>query len=177
MGASKLSPFRDGWRHLRLILVYNPTFLFLIPGAVMLIVGSLISLLVFAQLSIVGRSLYLHSLILGCLLIILGMQAIGFGLCARAYGVYFITDQDEVFQRLRARFRLEHGLVLAAIFGVAGIALFGVVGAKWASSGFGTLGETRLALVAATSIVVSAQIFFTSFFLSILGLRRRNVDD
>ena len=177
VGASKLSPFRDGWRHLRLILVYNPTFLFLIPGAVMLIVGSLISLLVFAQLSIVGRSLYLHSLILGCLLIILGMQAIGFGLCARAYGVYFITDQDEVFQRLRARFRLEHGLVLAAIFGVAGIALFGVVGAKWASSGFGTLGETRLALVAATSIVVSAQIFFTSFFLSILGLRRRNVDD
>ena len=173
VGASKLSPFRDGWRHLRLILVYNPTFLFLLPGAIMLLIGSVISVLVFAQLSIIGRGLYIHSLIFGCLLIILGMQAIGFGLCARAYGVYFISDRDELFRRLRARFRLEHGLVLAGIVGVAGIALFGVVGGKWASSGFGTLGETRLALVAATLIVVAAQVFFTSFFLSILGLRRR----
>ena len=173
VGESKLSPFRDGWRHLRLILVYNPTFLFLLPGAAMLLVGFLISLLVLAQLSIIGRSLYLHSMILGCLLIILGVQAIGFGLCARAYGVYFISDQDELFQKLRARFRLEHGLLLAGIVSVAGIALFGVVGGRWAANGFGTLSETRLALFAATLIVVSAQVFFTSFFLSILGLHRR----
>ena len=173
VGESKLSPFRDGWRHLRLILVYNPTFLFLLPGAAMLLVGSLIALLVFAQLSIIGRSLYLHSMILGCLLIILGVQAIGFGLCARAYGVYFISDQDELFQKLRARFRLEHGLLLAGIVSVAGIALFCVVGGRWAANGFGTLSETRLALFAATLIVVAAQIFFTSFFLSILGLHRR----
>jgi glycosyltransferase involved in cell wall biosynthesis len=173
VGESKLSPFRDGWRHLRLILVYNPTFLFLLPGAVMLAAGSLIALLVFAQLSIIGRGLYIHSMILGCLLIILGVQAIGFGLCARAYGVYFISDQDELFQKLRARFRLEHGLVLAGIVTVAGIALFGVVGGRWAANGFGTLSETRLALFAATLVVVAAQIFFTSFFLSILGLHRR----
>ena len=176
VGDSKLSPFRDGWRHLRLILVYNPTFLFLLPGAILLVLGSLISLFVFAQVPLVGRNLYLHSLILGCLLVILGVQAIGFGLCARAYGAYFITEQDEVFQRIRARFRLEHGLVLAALVGVAGLSLFGVVAGRWASRGFGSLGETRLALLGATLIVVSAQIFFTSFFLSILGLRRRNVD-
>jgi len=173
VGASKLSPFRDGWRHLRLILVHKPTFLFLLPGAVMLLVGSLISVLVLGQVSIIGRGLYIHSLILGCLLIILGMQAIGFGLCAWAYGMYFITDQDDLFQRLRARFRLEHGLILAGILSVAGIGLLGVVAGKWVSSGFGTLGETRLALAAATLIVVAAQVFFTSFFLSILGLRRR----
>ena len=100
---SKLSPFRDGWRHLRLILVYNPNFLFLLPGAVMLVAGSLITLLVFVQVPVFGRDLYTHSLILGCLLIILGVQAIGFGLCARAYGVYFISDQDQLFQRLGAR--------------------------------------------------------------------------
>ena len=176
VGDSKLSPFRDGWRHLRLILVYNPTFLFLLPGAVLLVLGSLISLLVFAQVPLIGRNLYLHSLILGCLLVILGVQAIGFGLCARAYGAYFITEQDEVFQRIRARFRLEHGLVLAALVGVAGLSLFGVVAGRWASRGFGSLAETSLALLGATLIVVSAQILFTSFFLSILGLRRRNVD-
>jgi len=176
VGDSKLSPFRDGWRHLRLILVYNPTFLFLLPGAILLVLGSLISLFVFAQVPLVGRNLYLHSLILGCLLVILGVQAIGFGLCARAYGAYFITEQDEVFQRIRARFRLEHGLVLAALVGVAGLSLFGVVAGRWASRGFGSLAETSLALLGATLIVVSAQILFTSFFLSILGLRRRNVD-
>ena len=176
VGDSKLSPFRDGWRHLRLILVYNPTFLFLLPGAILLVLGSLISLLVFAQVPLIGRNLYLHSLILGCLLVILGVQAIGFGLCARAYGAYFITEQDEVFQRIRARFRLEHGLVLAALVGVAGLSLFGVVAGRWASRGFGSLAETSLALLGATLIVVSAQILFTSFFLSILGLRRRNVD-
>ena len=120
VGESKLSPFRDGWRHLRLILVYNPTFLFLLPGAVMLAAGSLITLLVFLEIPIFGRGLFIHSLIIGCLLIILGMQAIGFGLCARAYGAYFISDQDQLFNRLRARFRLEHGLLLAGALDCCG---------------------------------------------------------
>jgi glycosyltransferase involved in cell wall biosynthesis len=173
VGESKLSPFRDGWRHLRLILVYNPTFLFLLPGAVMLAVGTLISIVVLAGLPVIGRGFYLHTLILGCLLVILGVQAIGFGLCARAYGVYFISERDEAFQRLRARFRLEHGLLLATAVLVSGITLFAVVLGRWAASGFGALSETRLALLAATLVVVGAQIFFTSFMLSILGLRRR----
>jgi glycosyltransferase involved in cell wall biosynthesis len=172
VGESKLSPFRDGWRHLRLILVYNPTFLFLLPGAVMLAIGSLITLLVFVQPPI-GRSFQIHSLILGCLLVILGVQAIGFGVCARAYGVYFISEKDELFQRLRARLRLEHGLIAAAAVSVTGIVLFAAVVVEWAASGFGTLSEARVALLGATLIVVGAQVFFTSFMLSILGLRRR----
>jgi glycosyltransferase involved in cell wall biosynthesis len=173
VGDSKLSPFRDGWRHLRLILVYNPNFLFLLPGAVMLAVGSLVTLLVFLEVPIFGRELYTHSLIIGCLLILLGTQAIGLGLCARAFGVYFISDRDEMFQRLRARFRLEHGLVLAALVGGAGAVLFAVVIGRWISEGFGTLGEERLAIFAATLIAAGAQVFFTSFLLAILGLRRR----
>ena len=172
VGESKLSPFRDGWRHLRVILVYNPTFLFLLPGAVMLALGSLVTLFVFAQVPVFGRGLYIHSLIVGCLLILLGVQAIGLGLCARAFGVYFISEQDELFQRLRSRFRLEHGLLLAAMLILAGLALFGVVGGKWAAGGFGSLGEVRLAIFAATVVAVGAQVFFTSFLLSILGLRR-----
>jgi glycosyltransferase involved in cell wall biosynthesis len=172
-GTSKLSPFRDGWRHLRLILVYNPNFLFFVPGAVMLSLGTLITLLVLAQVPVFGRDLQTHSLIIGCLLVILGVQAIGLGLCARAFGVYFISDQDEGFQRLRARFKLEHGLVVALGIALTGFVLLGIVIAKWAAHDFGTLSETRLAVVAATFIVVAAQIFFTSFLLSILGLRRR----
>jgi glycosyltransferase involved in cell wall biosynthesis len=173
VGTSKLSPFRDGWRHLRLILVYNPNFLFLLPGALMLAAGSVITLLVFVEVPIFGRELYTHSLIIGCLLILLGVQAIGLGLCARAFGVYFISDRDQLFQRLRTRFRLEHGLALAAIVGGAGAVLFAVVIGRWASEGFGSLSEERLAILAATMIAVGAQVFFTSFLLAILGLRRR----
>jgi glycosyltransferase involved in cell wall biosynthesis len=172
VGSSKLSPFRDGWRHLRLILVYNPTFLFLVPGAVMFFAGSLITLLVFVHVPLFGRNLYTHSLIVGCLLILLGVQAIGLGLSARAFGVYFISEQDELFQKLRSRLRLEHGLALAALVGIGGLTLIGIVIGHWAASGFGTLREERLAILAATVVSVAAQIFFTSFLVSIIGLRR-----
>jgi len=172
VGASKLSPFRDGLRHLRVILVYNPTFLFLVPGAVMLLAGSLITLLVFVHVPVLGRNLYTHSLIVGCLLVLLGVQAIGLGLSARAFGVYFISEQDELFQKLRSRLRLEHGLALAALVGIGGLALIGIVIGRWASTGFGVLREERLAILAATVVAVAAQIFFTSFLVSIMGLRR-----
>jgi glycosyltransferase involved in cell wall biosynthesis len=172
LGTSKLSPFRDGWRHLRLILVYNPTFLFIVPGLVMLSIGSIITLLVFLEVPVFGRNLLVHSLIFGCLLILIGVQAIGLGLCARAFGVYFIGEQDQLFQRLRSRLRLEHGLALALLVLTVGLALIGVVIGKWAASGFGTLREERLAILAFTVIAVGAQVFFTSFLVSIIGLRR-----
>jgi glycosyltransferase involved in cell wall biosynthesis len=174
VGESKLSPLRDGWRHLRLILVYNPNFLFTLPGAVMALIGSVIAIAVFAHVPLFGRGLYSHSLILGCLLVILGVQAMSFGICARAYNAYFIGGEDHFFDRARARLRLEHGLALAAVFVIAGLALVGVLLEAWASRGFGPLREERLAIVALTVIAVGAQIFFTSFLLSVIGLRRRD---
>jgi glycosyltransferase involved in cell wall biosynthesis len=173
VGESKLSPFRDGWRHLRLIVVYNPNFLFIVPGAIMLVAGMLISLLVFFDVPIVGRDLQIHSLIVGCLLVLLGVQAIGLGLCARAYGVYFISARDDRFLRLRARFKLEHGLLLALVVVITGVVLFAYVFGRWAAENFGALEEAQVAVVAATLIAIGAQIFFTSFLLSILGLRYR----
>ena len=104
-----------------------------------------------AEVPVFGRGLYLHSEIVGCLLILLGVQAIGLGLCARAFGVYFISEHDRLFQKLGARFRLEHGLLLAATVAIAGLALFGVVAGKWAAHGFGSLGEVRIAILAATN--------------------------
>src|SRR4051794_23736197 len=133
VGQSKLSPFRDGWRHLRVILVYNPTFLFMLPGAVMLLAGALITLLVFVQVPVFGRGLYVHSLIVGCLLVLLGVQAVGTGLAARAFGVYFISEHDTLFLSLRSRLKLEHGLALAAVVGAAGLVLLGIVVERWAA--------------------------------------------
>jgi hypothetical protein len=74
---------------------------------------------------------------------------------------------------MRARFRLEHGLLLGGGVGVAGLVLAAIIVGQWVNRGFGELSEERLAVLAATLVIVGVQIFFSSFLLSILGLRRR----
>jgi glycosyltransferase involved in cell wall biosynthesis len=172
-GRSKLSPFSDGWRHLRLILVYSPNFLFLVPGALMVLLGTLITLTVFAHISVFGRPWFVHALIGGSALIIVGTQVIGLGLCGRAFGVHFMGERDPWFQRMEARFRLEHGLLLGGMLMLAGLVAGGFIVATWIARGFGTLAQARLAILAATFTIAGIQIFFTSFLLSMLALRRR----
>jgi glycosyltransferase involved in cell wall biosynthesis len=172
-GESKLSRFRDGWRHLRLILVYNPTFLFVVPGLALLLAGSILMLLVLADVTISGRGLFVHTLIGASLLVVVGTQLVGFGLCARTYAVYQLGDRDRLLEAAQRRLGLEHGLALGGLVICAGFAVGGVVIGRWISEGFGPLAEERLAVVAATLVIVGTQIFFTSFLLSIMGLRRR----
>jgi hypothetical protein len=172
-GESKLSSFRDGWRHLRFLLVHSPTHLFLIPGAAMALLGTLITLAVLTQLAVFGREWDIHAIIGGGLLMVVGTQVLALGLCAHAYGTYFMGGRDPWFDRMRARFRLEHGLLLGAGILVVGLVLGGVVVATWIDRGFGSLREERLAVVGATLTIVGIQIFFSSFLISILGLRRR----
>jgi len=172
-GESKLSSFRDGWRHLRFLLVHSPTHLFIIPGAVLALLGTLVSVMVLAQLDIFGRSWDIHALIGGALLTIIGTQVLALGLCAHAYGTYFMGEQDAWFDKMRARYRLEHGLALGGAIIVGGFATGLIIVIKWIDHGFGALGLNKLAVVAFTLLVVGLQIFFSSFLLSILGLRRR----
>jgi glycosyltransferase involved in cell wall biosynthesis len=173
-GESKLSSFRDGWRHLRFLLVHSPTHLFIVPGFVMCALGALGAITVVAQIQILGREWDLHALVAACLLLIVGVQVVTLGLCAHAYGTYFMGERDPWFDRMRARFRLEHGLLLGGTVALAGVALCGVIVITWINRGFGSLSEERLALVAATLLIVGIQVFFSSFLLSILGLRRRS---
>jgi len=172
-GESKLSSFRDGWRHLRFLLVHSPTHLFIIPGFLMTGLGALVSATVIFNINVLGRRWDLHTLIGGSLLTIVGIQVLCMGLCAHAYGTYFMGEKDEWFDRARLRFRLEHGLALGGAIMTAGIAVGAVVIVHWIDRGFGALAEERLAIVAATLVIVGLQIFFSSFLLSILGLRRR----
>ena len=99
-------------------------------------------------------------------------QVLALGLCAHAYGTYFMGERDAWFDRMRARFRLEHGLMLGGLFIVLGLIVAAVVVGVWINRGFGALSEERLAVGAATLVIVGIQIFFSSFLLSILGLRR-----
>jgi glycosyltransferase involved in cell wall biosynthesis len=172
-GDSKLSSFRDGWRHLRFLLVHSPNWLFIVPGAAMAAVGVLVALTVLLQIQVLGREWDLHALVAGALLMIVGTQVLALGLCAHAYGTYFMGEKDPWFDRMRARFRLEHGLVAGGAIMAVGIIMGVVILATWIDRGFGQLSEERLALMAATLLIVGLQIFFSSFLLSILGLRRR----
>ncbi len=171
-GESKLSSFRDGWRHLRFLLVHSPTHLFVLPGAVLSMIGAIIAAVSLAQVDIFGRQWDLHTMVAGALLVIVGSQVVALGLCAHAYGTYFMGEKDPWFDRMRARFRLEHGLLLGAAVTLVGLVIAGVIIGIWLNRGLGQLGEERLAVLAATLIIVGIQVFFSSFLLSILGLRR-----
>jgi glycosyltransferase involved in cell wall biosynthesis len=171
-GESKLSSFRDGWRHLRFLLVHSPTHLFIVPGFALLFVGAIMLLAVLTRLSVFGRPWDIHFEIGGALLVIVGTQVVSLGLCAHAYGTYFMAERDQWFDAMRARFGLEHGLALGGAVTLTGLAVGAVIVVHWIQRGFGALAEQRLALAAATLVVVGVQIFFSSFLLSILGLRR-----
>jgi glycosyltransferase involved in cell wall biosynthesis len=173
-GESKLSSFRDGWRHLRFLLVHSPTHLFMLPGAILFALGALVALTVLAQIDIFGREWDLHAMVGGALLLIVGVQVVSLGLCAHAYGTYFMNEKDPWFDRMRARFRLEHGLLLGGGVLLAGIVVAAAIVIQWIDRGFGALSEERLAVLAAALIIIGLQIFFSSFLLSILGLRRRS---
>jgi hypothetical protein len=81
-------------------------------------------------------------------------------------------DEDAWFDRMRARFRLEHGLMLGGAIALTGFAIAAVILGIWINRGFGAISEERLAVAGATLVIVGIQIFFSSFLLSILGLRR-----
>lgn len=173
-GESKLSSFRDGWRHLRFLLVHSPTYLFLIPGALMTVFGLLVMATVLGEVNVFGRQWDLHTMIAGTLATVIGTQVLALGFAARAYGVWYLGERDPWFQRMEDRFRLEHGLLAGGVVLLAGLALVTFIGVKWVSRGGGELAETQLALLAATLVIVGLQIFFSSFLLSILGLRRNS---
>jgi glycosyltransferase involved in cell wall biosynthesis len=171
-GESKLSSFRDGWRHLRFLLLHSPNHLFILPGALMAALGALISLTVLAHVEVLQRQWNLHTLIGGSLLLIVGAQLVGLGLCAHAYATYFMGERDAWFDRARERLRLEHGLMLGSAVALAGLVMIAVIVFDWIDHGFGSLSQESIAISAATLLVLGIQIVFCSFLLSILGLRR-----
>jgi glycosyltransferase involved in cell wall biosynthesis len=173
VGRSKLSRFRDGWRHLRLLLVHAPLYLFVLPGGALGALGVAMMLTVLSRIELLGREWRIHTMVAGSLLSIAGTQVLSLGVCAHAFGTYFMDERSPWLDRARRRLRLEHGLLLGAALILAGLVLGGTVVVLWAQRGFASLSEERLAVLASTLVVVGLQVVFSAFLLSILGLPRR----
>ena len=173
-GESKLSSFSDGWRHLRFLLVHSPTWLFLVPGMGMVLLGFLGGGISLVNAPVFGRQWQLHTLIAAAMFAIVGAQVAQLGVSARTYAYYYLGEHDPLFDRLRARLRLEHGLMAGAFIALVGFAMSLSVLVIWIHRGFGELREEKLAVAGLTLIVLGVQVIFGSFFLSILGLRRRS---
>ena len=170
-GESKLSTWRDGWRHLRFLLVHSRSQLFIVPGFVLSAprhhhcAGG-------GQVDVLGHTFQNHVLIGGSLLIVVGSQTIGMGVAARTFAASFLGDQSRLVDRWHGRLRLEHGILAGLAILLVGLALVVSIALIWADRGFGSLGEERLAILAATLVIVGVQVIFTSFLISILTLRR-----
>ncbi|HEX2129711.1 MAG TPA: glycosyltransferase family 2 protein [Solirubrobacterales bacterium] len=173
IGESKLSSFSDGWRHLRFLLVHSPTWLFVIPGAAVGMLGILGVLVSVSGLELFGREWQLHAMIASVAAVVLGAQIVQIGVFSRAFAFYYLGEHDRLIDAARNRLRLEHGLLLGALLLLAGLVLSGIVLALWISRGLGELREERVALLGLMLLILGCQAIFGAFFLSVMGLRRR----
>lgn len=172
-GESKLRSFRDGWRHLRFMLLRSPDWVFLAPGLLLLAVGLLmIVALTPGPLPLAGHEWDVHALILGCLCAVLGVQVLTMGLSAKAYAYRRWPDaRDGIILKFYRHFTLERGLLLGIAAFCVGFAINAAILWVWLDRNMGPLDATRPAVAAATLMIVGTQIFFSSFLLSILDIR------
>ena len=173
-GVSKLSSFKDGWRHLRFMLLFSPLHLFLIPGITIALFGIiLMGLLLRGPLIIGDISLDVHPMFIGSLLVILGYQITAFGIHTKIYRVTCkIEDNDNLTKAILKHITLEKGLLLGSLILIIGLITGLIIFMKWIKSGFGSLQEVRLTLVALTLIAIGTQTIFSSFFLSTLEIEK-----
>jgi glycosyltransferase involved in cell wall biosynthesis len=170
-GDSKLSSFRDGWRHLKLLLVNSPTALFMVPGLVMLALGLLGIVLSLVGVSLFGHEWQIHATIASALLTVIGAQVVSLAVSARAFAVDALGERpDRLLAWGRRHLTMEHGLAAGAIVLLVGLTLGGAIVGIWINRGFGELSEERLLVLAAVLIILGIQAIFSSFFLSIIGL-------
>lgn len=172
-GESKLRSFRDGWRHLRFMLLRSPDWVFLAPGLTLLLFGVLLILALSpGPLPFAGHAWDVHALILGCLCTVLGVQVLTMGLSAKAYAYRRWPDvRDGTILKFYRHFTLERGILLGIVAFCVGLAINVGILWVWLDQDMGPLDATRPAVVAATLMIAGTQIFFSSFLLSILDIR------
>jgi hypothetical protein len=175
IGESKLHTVRDGWRHLRFMLLYSPSHLFLLPGLLLLVLGLSVEVILFPGPVHISRVTFdVHTMMLGSVAALLGVQIIIIGLFARYFSLTEELDgeQDQVLQFLTRTFTLERGLMAGIAVFVLGFVVDAYVLVSWIANGMGPLALIRPTVVASTLLAIGAEIVFGSFFLSFLQFRK-----
>jgi len=170
-----LRSWRDGWRHLKFLLLFSPRWLFLIPGAALLVVGMVIGGAVLpAPLRLYGITFDVNTLEVAAGMVVIGFQAV---LCALFAQVYASTEgflpEDPKVNKVLAVWSLERGLWVAGLLALAGLAGLVVSFRQWHSTGFGPLNfdsSLRLDTVSVTALVMSCQVILGTFFLAVLRI-------
>lgn len=170
-GQSKLNTFSDGWRHLRFLLLFSPLFLFFIPGLILFLSGLFFSFLIYFDFTILGRQFSYHPLFLTISLIIIGYQLIIFGFFAKVYAITHLGEDSLWFNKLWRYLTLEKSVLAGLFIFVLGALVYALIFNCWAVSGFEELQEVKRSLVALAFVIVGIQTVFSSFMLSILGIK------
>jgi hypothetical protein len=174
-----LRSWRDGWRHLRFLLLYSPRWLFLYPGLLLMAVGlAVVAWLLPGPQRIGDVGLDIHTFIYGVAAILLGAQAIAFAFFTKVFAISEgLLPPDPRLDRVIGALSLEGGLIAGV-----GVVILGFLGSVyafgiWEATAFGPLEATgrtlRIVVLSAAALALGTQIVLSSFFMSILGLRRR----
>ncbi len=173
-----LRSWRDGWRHLRFLLLFSPRWLFFYPGAALMLLGlaSMIWLLPGPR-TVGGVILDVHTLAYSVAAIVCGFQAVAFAVFTKVYAIKAkLLPEDPRFAKLGDVFSLEVGIIAGLVFLLGGLAATVLALGSWGSRAFADLDPAvvmRTVLPAVTALILGMQIIFASFFYSILGLSRR----
>lgn len=175
--APHLRTFRDGWRTLRFFLMYSPRWLFLAPGALLIVLGLIGYGLALPGVRIGPATFDAHTLLFASVAVLCGYQSILFAIFTKTFAITEgLIPSDPRMDRFYALVNLERGLLAGALSLVLGLVLLGAAVAWWWARGFGAMAyaETmRWVVPGATLTALGFQTILSSFFVSILGMRRR----
>ncbi len=172
-----LKTYRDGWRTLRFFLMYSPRWLFVIPGTILMLLGMLGYAVAMPGLMIHGVTFDAHTLLFASLAILCGYQAVLFAIFSMAFAVNegLMPESRRLTQFFKVIY-LERGLILSGVGMLLGLGLLAAAVQEWRLVSFGQLDYAktmRLVVPGATLTALSFQTILSSFFVSILGMRRR----
>jgi glycosyltransferase involved in cell wall biosynthesis len=173
-----LRTLRDGWRHLRFLLLFSPRWLFLYPGVALMLAGlaSMLWLLPGPRVIADGIGLGVNTLMYSAAAIVCGFQAIVFAVLAKVFAINArLLPEDPRIRRLTSAASVEIGMAAGMLLFVAGLAAGAYAVGVWGRASFGALDpEVSLRIVApsVTALILGIQLVFSSFFLGVLGLQR-----
>jgi glycosyltransferase involved in cell wall biosynthesis len=173
-----LRSWRDGWRHLRFLLLYSPRWLFLYPGIALMLVGSLVGAwLLPGPRTVMGIGFDAQTLLYAGLAVLIGFQAIVFAVFTKVFAMSAgLLPQDQRITRITRMFTLEGGLIAGAILFLFGLTASVLAVGVWRESAFGALNPSqtlRIIIPAGVALMLGCQIILSSFFLSVLTMRRQ----